>query len=268
MSNKPPTLPATQPQEDAAPPLDAPQLDAPQLDIHGFDPHDFDWIPVARHPRSDGWTPRLQKEFIAALADTGSVTQAARAVGMSVTSCYRLRRAPSAESFARAWESALEQASKRLIDLAFDRAFNGTEEPVLDKHGNCIYIRQRTNDRLLMFLLRHHHPGRYNHARYRPEISHQHAEKEAENLPETLSRAINSLGPVPPDNPHLLMDKEDFSDFVFNAGALDNTPSLAALSSLSEQPPALAAGDVSANALSRPQPRVRPKARARRRPIA
>lgn len=256
MSKNNPTLPATQPMEDAA----------PQVDAHGFDPLDYDWIPVARHPRSDGWTPHLQKEFISALADSGSVTQAARAVGMSVTSCYRLRRAPTAESFARAWEAALEQASKRLIDLAFDRAFNGTEEPVLDKHGNCIYIRQRTNDRLLMFLLRHHHPGRYNHARYRPEISHQRTEKERENLPETLSGAITSLGPITPENPHLLMDKEDFADFLFNAGALDDTPSLAALSSLSAEQPALAAGDATANAPSRPQPRARAKARARHRP--
>ena len=74
----------------------------PALDDHGFDPAAYRWVPVLRKPRADGWTPQRQVEFIATLADTGCVAQAARAAGMSARSCYRLRRAPGAENFAAA----------------------------------------------------------------------------------------------------------------------------------------------------------------------
>lgn len=182
-----------------------PEAEPPALDAHGFNPHDFEWIPVARQPRSDGWSPSLQKRFIEALADSGSVTEAARAVQKSVTSCYRLRRAPGAEGFAAAWEIALAQASQRLIDIAFDRAINGTEEPVLDKDGHCIYVRQRTNDRLLMFLLRAHHPERYRH---------HNAPAPAPPPAPDVTQALAALAPVTPNEPHRLMAPDAFEDLL------------------------------------------------------
>jgi hypothetical protein len=45
----------------------------------------------ARRIRHDGWTPKRQLDFLAALARSRSVTKAARAVGMSRESAYRLR---------------------------------------------------------------------------------------------------------------------------------------------------------------------------------
>lgn len=209
----PQTLPATQAE---------PQ--PPVLDAHGFDPGAYEWIPVARQPRADGWTHALQRDFIEALADTGSVAEAARAVHKSATSCYRLRRAPGAEGFAAAWEAALAESSKRLVDIAFDRAINGTEEDVLDAAGNCIHVRRRTNDRLLMFLLRAHHP-----ARYRPDAVPLIAG------PQPLAAAIIALSPATPAEPHRLMDPENFADLVYNDAVLrdDVDASLATLSSLS-----------------------------------
>jgi len=189
-----------------------PEAEPPALDAHGFNPDDFEWLPVARQPRSDGWKPSVQKRFIEELADTGSVTAAARAVGMSVTSCYRLRRAPGAEGFAAAWEAALAEASKRLVDIAFDRAINGTEEPVLDKHGNCIHIRQRTNDRLLMFLLRAHHPERYRHHNAPPPTPPQAAPL----TQAPLTQALEALAPVTPAEPHKLMAPDALEDLLFN----------------------------------------------------
>lgn len=59
--------------------------------------------------RRDGWTPRRQLAFLDVLARTRSVTRAARAVGMSRESAYRLRRRPSAALFAAAWDRALER---------------------------------------------------------------------------------------------------------------------------------------------------------------
>ena len=58
------------------------------------------FTPVPRRYRHDGWTPERQKAFIAALADTGCVTRAARMVNIAQTNAYELRRAPGAESFA------------------------------------------------------------------------------------------------------------------------------------------------------------------------
>ena len=41
------------------------------------------FLPVPLRARADGWTPERQARFIGLLAETGSVVEAARAVGMS-----------------------------------------------------------------------------------------------------------------------------------------------------------------------------------------
>jgi hypothetical protein len=175
-----------------------------ERDAHGHNPADYQWVPVLRRPRSDGWTPQRQRDFIAALADGGCVEQAAREASMSVTSCYRLRRSPGAESFAAAWDAALAQAARRLVDLAFDRAINGSDEPVFDKEGFRVGRRTRYNDRLLMFLLRAYMPDRFRHA-------HQGIRYPDEEQPPVLppvEEAIRRLEPVPPE-PHLLMAPDE-----------------------------------------------------------
>jgi hypothetical protein len=64
------------------------------------------FLPVPLVARHDGWSPVRQGDFIGVLAETGSVTRAAAAVGMSRASAYKLRAAPGAESFAAAWDAA------------------------------------------------------------------------------------------------------------------------------------------------------------------
>ena len=64
-------------------------------------------------PRPDNtrWTGAKASAFLKLLARTGKVAPAARAVGMSRQSAYRLRaRAPT---FAHFWDVALEQAARR-----------------------------------------------------------------------------------------------------------------------------------------------------------
>src|SRR3546814_20345917 len=73
---------------------------------------------------------------------------------MSESSAYRLRRAPGAEAFDRAWGAAIDAAAKKLLDAAFERALVGTDETVLDRDGNRVGRRLRQSDRLLMFLRR------------------------------------------------------------------------------------------------------------------
>lgn len=197
--------PAPVPASDAADDLPA------AIDAHGYDPAAYDWVPVARRPRSDGWSDAKQRSFIETLADMGSVADAAREIRMSVTSCYRLRRAPGAENFARAWDAAIAQGADRLVDVAFDRAFNGTEDPVLDKLGQHVGMRRRYSDRLLMFLLRAHHPERYGHVR---EAGGAHADGggRAQAAPPAalpMAEALRMLVPVAPPEPHRLMAPDD-----------------------------------------------------------
>lgn len=177
------------------------------IDAHGYDPAAYDWVPVARRPRADGWSDAKQRAFIEALADTGSVADAAREVGMSPSSCYRLRRTPGAGNFAAAWDAAIGEASKRLVDVAFDCAINGTEDPVLDKHGQNVGMRRRYSDRLLMFLLRAHHPERFGQVRENAARVQPPASPPIAALP--VAEALRMLAPVAPPEPHRLMAPDD-----------------------------------------------------------
>ena len=119
------------------------------------------FTPVPRKcERHDGWTPERQRDFIAALAETGSVDAAARAVDMAPRGAYALRREPGAESFREAWRAALDCGVERIEDIAMERAINGVEEPVYS-YGKQVGTRRRYNDRLLMFMLRNRSPERF-----------------------------------------------------------------------------------------------------------
>ncbi len=183
------------------------------LDANGFDPAEFEWRPVPRRPRTDGWTPDVQRAFIQALADTGMVEHAAREVDMSVQSAYRLRRAPGSESFARAWTAALVAAAERVQDLAFARAIEGEDTPVFDRDGCRIGARWRTNDRLTMFILRAYFPERYRHA-------HENARSPAEPPPPSVApvaEALAALAPVTPVEPQHLLPPDRLRTLVEGA---------------------------------------------------
>lgn len=62
---------------------------------------------VPGRARADGWTPLRQAEFIGELAETRSVAEAARRVGMTRETAYRLRQRKWAASFCAAWDAAI-----------------------------------------------------------------------------------------------------------------------------------------------------------------
>lgn len=197
-----------------APALDPSNLtissETPYLDANGYDPADYQWVPVRRKPRADGWLDSKQRDFIEALADGGSVAEAARAVHMSPSSAYRLRRSPGGEAFARAWDAAVAQAVGMLVDVAFDRAINGTVEPVLDADGRRIGSRHRPGDRMLMFLLAAHYPDRYGRQyRRRPARGEAEAPPPAPAPAPSVAEALDALTPVPPAEPEKLMAPAD-----------------------------------------------------------
>ena len=120
-----------------------------------------DFTPVPRQcDRHDGWTEDRQRRFIAALADTGSVHAACKAVNMSQAGAYYLRRQRGAESFRAAWRAAIDLGVQRIEDVAMDRALNGVDVPVYS-YGKLVGTRTAYNDRLLMFMLRNRAPERF-----------------------------------------------------------------------------------------------------------
>ena len=209
-STTPSSAPAAAPDaEDDTAPTTAlvAQEEETALDAHGFDPAAHDWIPVRRQPHPGGWSAEKQRVFIAALADTGSVTQAARDVGMSTRSAYALRRLPEGAGFARAWTAAIHQGMNRLVDVCMERALEGTEEAIFDKDGRVIGHRRRYHDRMAMFLLRAHLPEQYRDA-------HRADRARGEALPpaiEPVAEAVKAIDPVPPPAPHTLMAPDDLA---------------------------------------------------------
>jgi hypothetical protein len=75
----------------------------------------FNLVPRKR-PRHDGWTEACQRALTAALADNGSVSAAARVVGLSHSSAYELYNHPEGASLNRcgaAWlRNSLRTTSK------------------------------------------------------------------------------------------------------------------------------------------------------------
>jgi hypothetical protein len=131
--------------------------------IH-YDPAEYRWVPVRRRPRTDGWTEEKQRRFIEVLADTGRVSLAAKAVGMSRQAAYELKRSAEGAAFSRAWDAARLHAGAFLEDIAFDRAIEGREENVFNEYGEVIATKHVPDNRMLTFLLKSLLPDRYGNA--------------------------------------------------------------------------------------------------------
>lgn len=160
-----------------------------------YDPADYRWVPVRRRPRLDGWTEEKQRRFIETLADTGLVNVAAKAVGMSRESAYRLRRSAHGAAFARAWDAARHHAGALIEDIAFERAIEGVEHEVYNDAGEVTTTRLVYDNRLLKYLLGHLKPERYGGVRATGEPP---SAASAPALEESL-RAMEPALPAPPE---------------------------------------------------------------------
>lgn len=92
------------------------------------------FTPVPLRYRKDGWTPMRQADFLGQLCETWCVAEAARRIGMTRESAYRLREKPGAESFAAAWDAILAEprrVRKSTHELLWHRLFYGTLKPVM-----------------------------------------------------------------------------------------------------------------------------------------
>ena len=123
------------------------------------------FTPAPLRSRRDGWSEVRQCAFLAQLYLTGSVTAAAKAVGMSRASGYRLRERAGAESFAHAWDRVLslpgwghpggvrEDFRKVTNATLLARLESGLVQPVLHR-GRMTAIRRKPDDSALFRLLR------------------------------------------------------------------------------------------------------------------
>lgn len=121
--------------------------------------------PVPLRARADGWGEARQCGFLAALYVTGSVAAAARSVGMSRESAFRLRLRKGAESFARAWDRVLappgsghvpppkEDFRKVTLQDLNRRLETDLVQPVIYR-GRMTAIRRKPDDSALFRLLR------------------------------------------------------------------------------------------------------------------
>ncbi len=181
-----------------------------------YNPADYRWVPVRRRPRRDGWTEEKQRRFIEVLADTGQVGLAARTVGMTRETAYRLRRSAHGAAFARAWDAARHHAGSLLEDVAFERAIEGVEQNIYDENGEVVCTKRVYNDRLLTFLLRNLKPERYGRdgrARAEPPPS------EADTV--TVEACLREMEPALPAPPDELLDAEELAAEVHLAEVCD-----------------------------------------------
>jgi hypothetical protein len=111
------------------------------------------FTPVPRQrARRRGWSEERQRAFIFALSRCGSVARAARAVGMSPRSAYQLLDAPGADSFAEAWDRAIDEGVERVRADALQRALGGVFVPVF-RRGKLVRVEHRQSDALAIALL-------------------------------------------------------------------------------------------------------------------
>ena len=125
--------------------------------------HDADArLPAAAYlryqSRADGWSAGRQAAFLAHLADNGVVADAARAVGMSLSGGYALRRTTAGYAFNLGWEAALIIARRIVADRLMTAAIKGEEARWVREEGITTYTRQNT--KLSLTLLDRVNPAR------------------------------------------------------------------------------------------------------------
>lgn len=106
--------------------------------------------PVPAHERLDGWTKLRQRAFLRALCETGEVKAACERVKISDSAVYKLKK--RSPDFARAFDAALERSAPMLEQIAWERAVEGWEEPVVVK-GEVVGTRRVYSEALLRTLL-------------------------------------------------------------------------------------------------------------------
>lgn len=127
------------------------RLAEPRAQAVTIEPIAFDPVPMKRR-RAGGWTAERQQTFIAALQRTGSVTLAARSVGLSRQSALALRQHAGGGGFAEAWDVAVDMARGDASDILRDIAVHGHLVPLFYRGRQTGEVRRFDTPLLLRLL--------------------------------------------------------------------------------------------------------------------
>lgn len=150
--------------------------------------------------RVDGWDLERQTAFLRALSATHSVSEAAKSVGRSRQSAYRLRSRLKGQPFDLAWEVAFHHSFDVLAHAALERALNGVERPVFYK-GEQVGSYRRYDESLTLALLRSGTMGGNPvFGRLKP-MAERHARDFESLLAKIASGAAVETGALTPEDP-------------------------------------------------------------------
>lgn len=111
-------------------------------------------MPKGRTIRTD----RAREKFLAVLAETCNVSEAARAAGMGRSSAYEWK--DDDPGFAAAWAEAEQVAADKLEREAWRRGVEGTDKPITFQ-GRITDTCKEYSDRLLELLLKAHRRDKF-----------------------------------------------------------------------------------------------------------
>lgn len=137
----------------------------------------------ATHSADHGWTRQKQAAFLRELAATHNVSAAARSVGMSRQTAYRLRARLKGEPFDKAWDAAFHSCFDALAQAALERAIHGVEVPHFHG-GELVGTSRRFDERLTVALL----AMRHQFGRPLPHDRHPASAFDAEELGALIER--------------------------------------------------------------------------------
>lgn len=175
------------------------------------------FLPDARKPRHDGWTPERVGGFLRNLASCGVVQDAAKSVGLSAQAAYAYRNRREGRAFAKVWDAILiHRARARLAGDNLSRSLNGCIEAI-HKDGAVVAERHRYDNRLSMAML-----TRLDRLAEKEAPSEEHLRALSEDLDEFID-CVSSGGdvdafvearrPAPPAEPVPAARPEPRDDF-------------------------------------------------------
>lgn len=98
-------------------------------------------------------------KFLQYLRKNANVSLAAKAIGISRQALYKARA--ENKEFANAWDDAIQEATDRLLQAAWNRATKGVKKPVYFQGVQCGEVKEYS-DSLLTLLLKSYRPEQFS----------------------------------------------------------------------------------------------------------
>lgn len=132
---------------------------------------------------------KKEERFLAHLSEVPNVSRAAKISGFDRSDAYRKRQQD--ESFAAAWDDALEKGLDAMEDEAIRRGCEGYEEPVFHKGEQVATIR-KYSDNLMMFMLKGRRGDKFKD-RFQGDINATTQQNHTHNVSDRVDQFFQSL---------------------------------------------------------------------------